>query len=54
MKKNKGTLMVCIDYMELNKFSINKQYHLHQKDDSFDQLQGVVAFLKTDLRSSYH
>ncbi|KAL5574406.1 hypothetical protein UlMin_024003 [Ulmus minor] len=44
MKKKDGTLMMCIDYRELNKVTIKNKYPLPQIDDLFDQLQGAAIF----------
>lgn len=54
MKKKDGTLRLCIDYMQLNKVTIKNRYPLSRIDGLFDQLKGVVVFLKIDLRSRYH
>ena len=54
MKKNDGSLRLCIDYRELNKVTISNQYPLPRIEDLFDQLQGARVFLKIDLRSGYH
>ena len=54
MKKNDGSLRLCIDYRELNKVTILNQYSLPWIDDLFDQLQGARVFSKIDLRSGYH
>ena len=54
MKKNDGSLRLCIDYRELNKVTIQNQYPLPRVDDLFDQLQGARVFSKIDLRSGYH
>ena len=54
MKKNDGSMRLCIDYKELNKVTIRNQYPLPRIDDLFYQLQGVRVFLKIDLRSGYH
>ena len=54
MKKNDGSLRLCIDYIELNKVTIRNQYPLPHIDDLFDQLQGERVFSKIDLRSGYH
>ena len=54
VKKNDGSLRLCIDYRELNKVTIRNQYPLPQIDDLFDQLQGARVFSKIDLRSGYH
>ena len=54
VKKNDGSLRLCIDYRELNKVTIRNQYPLPRIDDIFDQLQGARVFSKIDLRSGYH
>ena len=54
VKKNDGTLWLCIDYIELNKVTVKNKYPLSRIDDLFDQLQGAQYFSKIDLRSSYH
>ena len=54
VKKNDGSLRLCIDYRELNKVTIRNQYPLSRIFDLFDQLQGARVFSKIDLRSGYH
>ena len=54
VKKNDGTLRLCIDYRELNKVTIKNKYPLPRIDDLFDQLQDAQYFSKIDLRSGYH
>ena len=54
MKKNDGSMHLCIDYRELNKVTIKNKYLLPRIDDLFDQLQGASVFSKIDLRSGYH
>ena len=54
VKKNDGSLRLCIDDRELNKVTIRNQYPLPRIDDLFDQLQGARVFSKIDLRSDYH
>ena len=39
VKKNDGTLRLCIDYKELNKGIVKNKYPLLMIDDLFDQLQ---------------
>ena len=54
MKKNDGSMRLCIDYRELNKVTIRNQYLLRRIDVLFDQLQGAKVFSNIGLRSSYH
>ena len=54
VKKNDGSLRLCIDYRELNNMTICNQYPLPRIDDLFYQLQGARVFSKIDLRSGYH
>ena len=46
VKKNYGSLRLCIDYRELNKVTIHNQYPLPRIDDLFYQLQGARVFSK--------
>jgi hypothetical protein len=54
VKKNDGTLRLCIDFGQLNKITLKNKYHLPRIDDLFDQLKDAKIFSKIDLRSSYH
>ena len=54
VKKNDGTMRLCIDYRQLNKVTIKNRYPLPRIDDLFDQLQGASVFSKIDLRMGYH
>ncbi|GJT86189.1 putative reverse transcriptase domain-containing protein [Tanacetum coccineum] len=54
VKKKEGSFRMCIDYQELNKFTIKNRYPLPRIDDLFDQLQGSSVYSKIDLRSGYH
>ena len=54
MKKKDESLRMSIDYLRLNKVTIENKFPLPQIDDLFDQLQGASYFSKNDLRSEYH
>ena len=54
VKKNDGTLRMCIDYRQLNKVTIKNKYPLPRIHDLFDHLQASSFFSKIDLRSRYH
>ena len=54
VKKNDGSLRLCIGYRELNKVKIRNQYPLPWIDDLFYQLQGARVLSKIDMRSGYH
>ena len=54
VKKNDGSMRLCVDYRQLNRVTIRNNYPLPRIDDLFDQLQGAFYFSKIDFRSSYH
>ena len=54
VKKKDGTLRLCVDYRQLNKVTVKKNYLLPRIDDLFNQLKGESVFLKINLRSWYH
>ena len=54
VKKKDGSLRICTNYRELNKFTIKNKYPLSQIDDLFNQLQGALIFLKINLCFGYH
>ena len=54
VKKKDGSMILCINYRELNNFTIKNKYSLPRIDDLFDQLNGVSMFLKIDLHSGDH
>jgi hypothetical protein len=53
-KKKDRTLRLCIDFRQLNKYTIKNKYSLPRIDDLFDQLSGAKIFSKIDLRPGYH
>jgi hypothetical protein len=54
VKKNDGTLRLCIDFRQWNKYTINNNYPLPRIDDLFDHLRGTKIFSRIDLRVGYH
>ena len=54
VKKKDGTLRLCIDYRQLNKFMVKNKYPFSRIDDLFDQMKGEKVFSKIELRSGYH
>ena len=54
VKKEDGTLRLCIDYRQLNKLIVKNKYPLPRIDDLFDQLKGASIFSKINLRYGYH
>ena len=53
-KKKDKTLLLCIDYKQLNRVTIKNRYPLPRIDDLFDQLRGARGYSKIDLRTGYH
>lgn len=54
VKKNDGTMRICIDYRTLNKRTIKKRYPIPRIDKLIDELHGAKYFSKIDLWTSYH
>ena len=54
VKKNDGSLRLCVDYRKLNQVTIKNKYPLPRIDDLFDQLKGAKVFSRIDLKSGYH
>ena len=50
-KKKNGSLIMCINYRQLNKVTIKNKYPIPRIGDLFDQLQGASHFSKIDFRS---
>ena len=53
VKKNDGSMRICIDFRELNKVTIKNKYSFLRIDDLFNQLKGAIGFSKIDLQSGY-
>lgn len=54
VKKNDGSMQMCINYQELNWVTVKNKYPLPKINDLFNQLKGAIVFSKIDLRSGYH
>ncbi|XP_070054351.1 uncharacterized protein [Nicotiana tomentosiformis] len=54
VKKNDGSMCMCIDYPQLDKVTVKNWYPLPRIDDLFDQLQGARVFSKIDLLQGDH
>jgi hypothetical protein len=54
VKKEDGTLRICIDFTKLNNMSVKNKYPFPRIDDLFDQLKDAKIFSKNDLKSDYH
>ena len=54
VKKQDGSMRMCIDYRELNKVIVKNKYPLPRIDDLFDQLKGASYFSNIDQHSGYH
>ena len=54
VKKQDGSMPMCIDYRELNKVNMKNKYPLPRIYDLFDLLQGASHFSKINLQPGYH
>jgi hypothetical protein len=54
VKKNDGTLRLCIDFTKLNKVTVKNKYPLSRIYDLFDQQKDAKLFYKIDLKLGYH
>jgi hypothetical protein len=46
LKKKDGTLILCIDFRQLNKVNVKNKYPFPRIDDLFDQLKDDKIFQK--------
>jgi hypothetical protein len=54
VKKKDGTLRLCINFQQMNKYTMKNKYPLPKINDLFDKIRGAKIFSKIDLRSGYH
>ena len=54
VKKNDGTLRMCIDFRALNKKTMKNRYPIPRIDEIMDELHGSNFFSNIDLISGYH
>ena len=53
LEKKDGSWRLCVDYRDLNKFTVKKKFPLPIVEDLLDELGRSKIFSKIDLRSGY-
>ena len=54
VRNKDGSVVMSIDYHQLNEVTIKNKYTFPWIDDLFDQLQGASCFSKIGLRLGYY
>lgn len=52
--KRDGIWRLCVDYRDLNKFTVKNKFSIPIVEDLLDELGGSKVLSKTDLRPGYH